>query len=86
MDQDFPNVMDGSYVVQFRQVATSKILDTDLNLVIGNKQKVYLIYLSLDSAKAYVSKVLRSNPTVEALIFNAKKERVELLSPVLETF
>jgi hypothetical protein len=82
---DFPDIADSCFVVEFRDASSSKRLDTDFNLLTTDKQKAYLVYLSLDSAKAYIGEVLKTKPSIEGLIYDSRERVIDIVRGVCET-
>ena len=85
MKYEFPTITDSCFVVKFQDSGSCKSLDTDLNPLTTTSQKAYLVYLSLDSAKAYVRDVLKSNANVEGLIYDSEKQIIDIIKGVFET-
>lgn len=85
INYDFPTIAESCFVVEFQDTYSSNRLDTDFNLLTTDKQKAYLVYLSLDSAKAYLKEVVKTNPNVEGLIYNSRKHLIDVVKGVYET-
>lgn len=72
---EFPDLRFGQYAVIHAELATGIVLNLDGNRCLGTRE-AWLIFDSIEEAKAYSNQKILNSPEVECNIYNHLKEHI----------